>query len=229
MTARSCLAWLAMFALACPVSAQTSQWILELDPRVPESPNGSYYRPNNSAVRFYLPAQLVLELPGTGGQIQSGQARLLDFRVPQAAVDNIGMYFAHTNVPSVVTGTITVDTGTNTAELDFPPFQVDFVRGNNQQSAHPGSLMLGLSTSTPDIPGNCDAAGPFPGAPLNLSTGELRLTGWVCPYSTTTASWEEAYRLQVRGMLPEPRAPSGTLAGILVLGLLARRRRREAP
>jgi hypothetical protein len=192
--------------------------------RSPES-IGSWFRPSDSAIKYFDPGTVLnLELPTSGGTLQSGAARITNFQLP-AAVNNFGLYFSFTSVPSVIEGTVVVSG--DEAEISFPSISVDFERGSFMGNANPGTLVFDLTTAGASIPVGCAGRTEeqeIPGVPLDLVTGELGLVAAVCPYLVdndgTPLEYNNAFRLALQGSValtavPEP----GTLA-LLATGLL---------
>lgn len=204
--------------------------------RTPES-IGSYYRPGDSGIEFYDPGTVMtLELPTSGGAIQSGVARITNFSLP-GYIFNFGLYFQFTSVPDLIEGTVQVTGGQ--AEISFPEISVDFERGSLIGNASPGTLVFTLSTAGATIPAGCAFRQwdqEIPGTPLDLASGELGLVASVCPYYVNRGTpgdpewyeYNDAFRLALRGIVspnavPEPGTFALVAGGLLLVAGLARR------
>jgi hypothetical protein len=202
--------------------------------RSPE-PVGSWYRPSDGAIKFYdLDVVLTLELPASGSTLDTvvtGEARITDFSLP-GTIDTLGLYFDFTSVPSLLIGSISVSG--NQAEISFPDVSVDFERGSNPSNANPGTLVFTLTTAGTTILEGCAGRSEdqvIPGIPLDLTTGALGLVASVCPYEVdnggTPRVYDDAFRVQLQGVVPEPGAFALQGSGLLFLVVLALARRKS--
>lgn len=219
----------AAVSLAVPISSHAANYDFALITDQGET-DGSWYRANDGAIKEYgFGTVLSLDLPESGGEIQSGSAQITNFVLP-GPFESIGMYFGFTDVPSLVSGDITVSGGE--ATLLFESIPIGFERGDDPDNAFPGTLLLTLTTDPgTEIPVDCEGRTeptPLPGVPLDLNTGELRLVGVVCPYETSLTEYEEAFRVQIAGSVLPESGPAGAWGGGLLLAGLARRKPRSA-
>jgi hypothetical protein len=214
-------------------AAEIRPFDFQLERAFAEDDSALYYAKDGTSKKYLNGSVVKLWLPTSGDSlptIESGIARITEFFLP-APIDQSGVYFAFTDVPSVLEGTVVVSGGQ--AEISFPNVSLDFVRGSRQSDAKPGTLpsfdpwVFNLTTEGTTIPsGHCGRTGDqfIPGLRLDLNTGELDLVGSVCGYTVDNDGTPLLRGTVLQTAVPEPGTFSLVGGGLLLILAVARRK-----